>query len=172
VQKVSAGFDQRNFMGMNASDYGGGTTVVDVWRHDFGLAVGHVETVPKLVALPLTMTEGGARVAVECDQAVTLQPGESFSTFQTFVAVHRGDYFATPTPIGAFAERGMAGEGRGPPMHRSGAPGAMSAATVDVVARCRRRESRLAGLALTTVGRQPSGTGRSTRPSSRAAART
>ena len=70
VQPVDAEFDQRNFMGMNASDYGGGTPVVDVWRRDFGLAVGHVETVPELVALPLTMTKGGARVAVECDQAV------------------------------------------------------------------------------------------------------
>jgi len=109
VQPVNAKFDQRNFMGMNASDYGGGTPVVDVWRRDFGLAVGHVETVPKLVALPLTMTEGGARVAVECDQAVTLQPGESFSTFQTFVAVHRGDYFATLDAYRRLlAERGMA----------------------------------------------------------------
>src|SRR5207245_8264257 len=94
VQPLKDGFEQKNFMGMNASDYGGGTPVVDVWRRDFGLAVGHVDTVPKLVALPLTMTEGGARVAVECDRAVTLQPGESFSTFQTFVAVQRGDVFA------------------------------------------------------------------------------
>jgi alpha-galactosidase len=109
VQPVSEEFDQRNFMGMNASDYGGGTPVVDVWRRDFGLAVGHVETVPKLVALPLTMTEGGARVAVECDQAVTLQPGESFSTFQTFLAVHRGDYFATLDAYRRLlAERGIA----------------------------------------------------------------
>src|SRR6202040_1507191 len=88
VQPVSAEFDQRNFMGMNASDYGGGTPVVDVWRRDFGLAVGHVETVPKLVALPLTATTAGARIAVECDCAVALAPGESFSTFETFVAVH------------------------------------------------------------------------------------
>ncbi|HEY7246391.1 MAG TPA: glycoside hydrolase family 36 protein [Xanthobacteraceae bacterium] len=95
VQPVTGGFAQRNFMGMNASDYGGGTPVVDVWRRDFGLAVGHVETVPKLIALPVTMTEGGARVAVECDHALALQPGESFSTFRTFVAVHRGDYFAS-----------------------------------------------------------------------------
>ena len=93
VQAVQAGFDQRNFMGMNASDYGGGTPVVDVWRRDYGLAVGHVETVPKLLALPLAMTEAGARVAVECERAVTLAPGESFATFDTFVAVHRGDYF-------------------------------------------------------------------------------
>jgi alpha-galactosidase len=35
------------------------------------------------------------RVAVECEHAFTLAPGESSSTFLTFVAVHRGDYFAT-----------------------------------------------------------------------------
>jgi alpha-galactosidase len=109
VQPVGKDFEQRNFMGMNASDYGGGTPVVDVWRRNWGLAVGHVETVPKLVALPLTMTDDGARIAVECDQPATLQPGESFSTFQTFLAVHRGDYFATLDAYRRIlAERGMA----------------------------------------------------------------
>jgi alpha-galactosidase len=109
VQRLRAGFDQRNFMGMNASDYGGGTPVVDVWRRDHGLAVGHVETVPKLLALPLTMTAAGARVAVECDQTMALAPGESLSTFDTFVAVHRGDHFTTLDAYRRFlAERGMA----------------------------------------------------------------
>jgi len=109
VQPVRRGFGQRNFMGMNASDYGGGTPVVDVWRRDHGLAAGHVETVPKLVALPLTMTEAGARLAVECDRTLTLAPGEGFSTFETFVAVHRGDYFATLDAYRRLlAERGMA----------------------------------------------------------------
>jgi alpha-galactosidase len=109
VQPLRPDFDQRNFMGMNASDYGGGTPVVDVWRRDYGLAVGHVETVPKLLALPLTMMSGGARVAVECDRTVTLAPGEGFSTFDTFVAVHRGDYFATLDAYRRIlAERGMA----------------------------------------------------------------
>ena len=108
VQQVRAGFDQRNFMGMNASDYGGGTPVVDVWRRDYGLAAGHVETVPKLLALPLAMTGAGARIAVECDQTVALAPGESFSTYDTFVAVHRGDYFATLDIYSRIlAERGM-----------------------------------------------------------------
>ena len=37
-----------------------------------------------------------------------LAPGESFSTFETFVAVHRGDYFATlDTYRRVLAERGM-----------------------------------------------------------------
>jgi len=109
VQRLRPSFEQRNFMGMNASDYGGGTPVVDVWRGDHGLAVGHVETVPKLVALPLGMSRAGARVAVACDQAITLAPGEGFSTFDTFVAVHRGDYFATLDAYRRIlAERGLA----------------------------------------------------------------
>ena len=33
-------------MGMTASDYGGGTPVVDVWRRDCGIAVGHLEPAP------------------------------------------------------------------------------------------------------------------------------
>ena len=33
---------------MNPSDYGGGTPIVDVWRRDVGLAVGHVEPRPKV----------------------------------------------------------------------------------------------------------------------------
>jgi alpha-galactosidase len=95
VQPLHEGFIQRNFMGMNATDYGGGTPVVDVWRRDYGLAAGHVETVPKLVALPIKVTSAGARIAVELDATVALAPGEELSTFETFVTVHRGDHFAT-----------------------------------------------------------------------------
>ena len=40
VVPLRAGFQQDNYLGMNASDYGGGTPVVDVWRRDAGLAVG------------------------------------------------------------------------------------------------------------------------------------
>jgi hypothetical protein len=41
VVPLKPGFRQENFLGMNATDYGGGTPVVDVWRRDAGLAVGH-----------------------------------------------------------------------------------------------------------------------------------
>ena len=108
VQQLYEGFDQRNFMGMNAPDYGSGTPVVDVWRRDCGLAVGHVETVPKVVALPLTVTPDGARIALECNQPATLAPGKEFSTCETFVAVHRGDHFSTLDAYRrVLAERGM-----------------------------------------------------------------
>jgi alpha-galactosidase len=93
VQPVKPGFDQRNYMGMNASDYGSGIPVSDIWSRNVGLAVGHVETVPKLLALPITATTSGARIAIESDQAITLAPGESFSTPALFIALHKGDYF-------------------------------------------------------------------------------
>jgi alpha-galactosidase len=63
VLPLAPGFKQENFLGMNASDYGGGTPVVDVWRRDVGVAVGHVEMAPKLVSLPVAM-EGADRATV------------------------------------------------------------------------------------------------------------
>jgi alpha-galactosidase len=94
VLPVKAGFRQENFLGMNATDYGGGTPVVDVWRRDVGLAVGHVEVAPKLVSLPVEAPDNrGVTVAVSYRKPQTLKPGASFKTFRTFVAVHQGDHF-------------------------------------------------------------------------------
>lgn len=96
VLPLHTGFEQKNFMGMNASDYGGGTPVSDVWRKDVGIGVGHLEMVPKLVALPVAMPDSShATVGICFEVNKKLPPGESLSTFRTFVAVHRGDYFQT-----------------------------------------------------------------------------
>jgi alpha-galactosidase len=98
VLPLRPGFHQENYLGMNASDYGGGTPVVDVWRKDVGLAVGHLEPVPRLISLPVSMPDAGhAREAVHSSRELTLAPGESFHTLRTFVAVHRGDYFQALT---------------------------------------------------------------------------
>jgi alpha-galactosidase len=89
-------FQQENYQGMNASDYGGGTPIVDVWRRDVGMGVGHVETRPKLVSLPVSMPDAAhARMAVRFAKEVSLGSGESLHTFRTFVAVQQGDYFRT-----------------------------------------------------------------------------
>jgi len=96
VLPLHPGFQQANYLGMNASDYGGGTPVVDVWRRDIGLAVGHVEPVPRLISLPVSMPDAAhATVAVRSTRRQTLQPGETFHTLRTFVSVHQGDYFHT-----------------------------------------------------------------------------
>ena len=96
ILPLKAGFKQENFLGMNAPDYGGGTPVVDVWRRDVGIGVGHVEMAPKLVSLPVTEPNAGsATVAVDFKRDQALKPGASLKTFRTFVAVHEGDYFQT-----------------------------------------------------------------------------
>ena len=101
IQPAPAGFEQRNYMGMNASDYGGGTPVVDIWRPDAGLAVGHLELTPELVALPVTSTTKATSVALESDQPFELAPGEEVSTLTAFLAAHTGDCFA---PLTAYRE--------------------------------------------------------------------
>jgi alpha-galactosidase len=95
VQPMRAGFQQDNFMGMTASDYGGGTPIVDVWRRDAGVAVGHVEGVPKLVSLPVSCSVEGACLAVTLSKTIALAPSGTLDTVQGFIATHAGDYFST-----------------------------------------------------------------------------
>jgi len=93
---LRTGFSQQNYLGMNAGDYGGGTPIVDVWRRDVGIGAGLVEPRPRLISLPVSMPNARqARVSVQYRRDQSLQPGESFHTFRTFVAVHEGDYFQT-----------------------------------------------------------------------------
>jgi len=94
ILPVEVGFDQANFQGMNATDYGGGTPVSDVWRRDVGVAVGHLETVPLEVSLPITRSAAeAASLGIEQTVSRTLEPGDTFATPPTFVVVHRGDHF-------------------------------------------------------------------------------
>lgn len=96
VQPLFPGFARENYLGMNDSDYGGGTPVTDVWRRDAGVAVGHIEITPKLVTLPVAMPakqEATLRVK-SAGEPILLPPGGQFATYRTFITVHRGDYFS------------------------------------------------------------------------------
>jgi alpha-galactosidase len=96
VLPIEPGYTRGNDLGMNESDYGGGTPVIDVWRRDVGLAIGHVELLPKLVALPIERAKrGDVTLALRMKREQTLAPGESMETIRSFVAVHRSDHFGT-----------------------------------------------------------------------------
>ena len=95
VRKIPLGFRQKNYMGMNASDYGGGTPVVDVWTKNYGIAIGHLETVPKLVSIPVSRDDKGVEIKIKYKKEITFKPNDTLSTFTTFVSVHHGDYFNT-----------------------------------------------------------------------------
>ena len=108
VQRVTPDFQQRNYMGMNGSDYGSGTPMVGRLAPRCRLAVAHVERVPKLVALPVTSQPGGTHIAIEADTPIVLAPGASAALPETLLMVHSGDHFAAlDTYRRIMAERGL-----------------------------------------------------------------
>ncbi len=106
IRKLKPGFSEANFMGMNASDYGGGIPVIDLWRPDAGLAVGYVGAVSQPVSLPVDYDRFGttATVAVRLSlpDTMLLAAGDSLTTLQTFVGVHQKDCFTTLREYGSF----------------------------------------------------------------------
>jgi len=106
VLPLKVNFKQENFLGMNATDYGGGTPVADVWRRDIGIAVGHLERAPKLVSLPVTMPDAThASLALTFSKNTVLKPKETLDTFDSFVAVHQRDYFQSFQDYSAIMQR-------------------------------------------------------------------
>ncbi|HET7208363.1 MAG TPA: alpha-galactosidase [Terriglobales bacterium] len=92
---LKAGFSRRNDMGaIVKGGYGGGIPVVAFWTDQVGEALGHVETVPVTVSLPVDV-ERDSRVnaSVVIPVGVTLKPGDTFSTPRTFVSVYSGDFY-------------------------------------------------------------------------------
>jgi alpha-galactosidase len=97
VLALKAGFRQKNYMGMNNTDYGGGIPVTDVWTRQNGIAIGHAEVVPELVALPVEFDAYTNRCTINIEKDLAeeaLLPGDTVSTNETFVMVHSGDYYA------------------------------------------------------------------------------
>jgi len=98
ILPVTDGFSQRNYMGMNNSDYGGGVPAVCLWRKDAGVMIGHLEPHPVLVSLPVSKRagEGFATIGIEkvYDEPLLLHPGESFRTSDCFISVFTGDCFS------------------------------------------------------------------------------
>jgi len=73
---------------------GGGIPVVAFWSRDVGEAIGHVETLPLTVSVPVRTTSGGeVEAGVQVPANTVLKPGEVFSTPRTFLAVYKGDFY-------------------------------------------------------------------------------
>ena len=86
---------QPNVMGEAVKGgYGGGIPVVAFWTGAVGEAIGHVETLPLTLSIPVKV-EADQRVNAQIDipAQTTLKPGESFSTPRSFLAVYHGDFY-------------------------------------------------------------------------------
>lgn len=98
ILRVDSAFSQKNFMGMNNKDYGGGIPLIDLWRKDAGMAIGHVELIHQMVSLPILQDKKAfAQMSILYDytQPLLLASGDTLKTAATFVSVHKGDCFST-----------------------------------------------------------------------------
>jgi alpha-galactosidase len=73
---------------------GGGIPVVAFWTGSVGEAIGHAETVPLRLNLPVqTLPNGRVSVDVTLDASTRLQPGQIYATPLTFISVFHGDFY-------------------------------------------------------------------------------
>lgn len=100
VLPIPAKFSQENPFGVpvdtgdDLGRVGGGIPVVAFWTRNVGVAIGHLETLPLPVSIPVnTASNGRVEARVRVPAEVTLKPGETFSTPRVFETVFRGDYY-------------------------------------------------------------------------------
>jgi alpha-galactosidase len=100
VIPLPAKFAQENTFGTPVDtrddllNVGGGIPVVAFWTRNVGEAIGHIETLPLAISIPVeTKADGRVEAAVRLPAKTVLKPGETYSTPRTFVAVYAGDYY-------------------------------------------------------------------------------
>jgi alpha-galactosidase len=94
VLKLTKTFSQPNVMGASVKGgYGGGIPVVAFWNASVGEAIGHVETIPLSLSIPVKVGKDGEVSASVSIPGTTLEPGESYSTPRSFISVYAGDFY-------------------------------------------------------------------------------
>jgi alpha-galactosidase len=95
VQKLTRTSSQPNVMGEQVKGgYGGGIPVVAFWTASVGEAIGHVETLPWTLSIPVKVgREGRVETQLEIPVNSSLKPNETYSTPRSFVAVYSGDFY-------------------------------------------------------------------------------
>ncbi|RPH57313.1 MAG: alpha-galactosidase [Chloroflexi bacterium] len=94
MRAARAGFSRDNFLGHLQNGEGGGIPVVYFWNKTRGLSLMHIEATPKDWYMPVKSGKEGVTAGLELRKPVTLQPGESFSSLETVISAHSGDFFA------------------------------------------------------------------------------
>lgn len=74
--------------------YGGGIPVAAFWTASVGEAIGHIETLPWTLSIPVKVEKDGrvsASLAIPVN--TTLKPGDTYSSPRSFVSVYSGDFY-------------------------------------------------------------------------------
>ena len=112
ILPVDEGFYQKNYLGMNHSDYGGGIPMVTLWRRDANISTGLVEPNLKLISMPVKRVRYSDHASMsllqEYEEPVLMQQGDTLSTWRQFMSVGKGDFFS---PLRQFSKYMEAHEG-------------------------------------------------------------
>ena len=102
VLPVEKDFCQRNYMGMNGDDYGGGIPMVTLWSENQNKSIGLAEPAWRDVSFPVSREGDEAKAVIRRDfpSPVTLAPGDTLRSFQEFILDSKGDFF---NPLRSFA---------------------------------------------------------------------
>ncbi|MBO4466417.1 MAG: alpha-galactosidase [Bacteroidales bacterium] len=103
VQPIVKGYHQDNYLGMSASDYGGGTPLVSLWNADKNITIGLVEPCLRIVSIPVTRKGNVTESVIRKDysEPVELKPGETLTSYANFIIEGTGDFFG---PVREFSE--------------------------------------------------------------------
>lgn len=95
VVKLTKTFSRPNVMGaVVKGGYGGGIPVAAFWNANVGEAIGHVETLPLSLSIPVRVEhDGHVTTSVTIPANTTLKPGETYSAPRSFIAVYAGDFY-------------------------------------------------------------------------------
>ena len=95
ILPIPAKFAQENLMAAPVNQgHGGGIPVNAFWTRTMGIAIGHIETLPLVLNMPVRVVEDQrVEAGIELNDAGTLKPGESFAAPRTFLAVYAGDFY-------------------------------------------------------------------------------
>jgi len=101
-QKFARANPMQQMMHNDENRTGGGIPVVAFWTGSVGEAIGHAETVPIVLSLPVqTQPNGRVRTAVALEVDRKLAPGEVYTTPLTFLSVFHGDFYE---PLSLYAK--------------------------------------------------------------------
>ena len=95
ILPIAANYKQQNTMGAPVNQgHGGGVPVNAFWTRDVGLAIGHLETIPLVLDMPVQVNKDQkVETAIEIKGPDVLKPGESLALPRSFVAVYSGDFY-------------------------------------------------------------------------------
>jgi alpha-galactosidase len=112
ILPVNQGFYQKNYLGMNNSDYGGGIPMVNMWRKDGGISTGLTEETLKMISMPVQWVRyndhATSGLLFEYKNPVLFAQNDTIRTYDSFVGVHTGDFF---NPLNQFSEYMQAEKG-------------------------------------------------------------